>query len=115
MAKKGHSEIGLFGDIHHYDERGKKIGTSCPGLFGGYNNYALTAIKSAIVTRDSLVDLIIMIITDTRQVIVTRGSSVGLITMTKKVKRQVVAHRGSLATTNTKMIDYKECFYGLEQ
>lgn len=39
MAKKGHSEPGLFGSINHYDEHGKKIGHSDPGLFGGYNHY----------------------------------------------------------------------------
>lgn len=39
MGNKGHSERGIFGDIHHYDEHGKKIGTSTPGLFGGYTNY----------------------------------------------------------------------------
>ncbi len=39
MGNKGHSERGLFGDIHHYDEHGKKTGTSRPGLFGGYTNY----------------------------------------------------------------------------
>lgn len=39
MGNKGHSERGLFGDIHHYDEKGKKTGTSRPGLFGGYTNY----------------------------------------------------------------------------
>lgn len=39
MANKGHSQRGLFGDIHHYDEHGHKTGTSRPGLFGGYTNY----------------------------------------------------------------------------
>lgn len=39
MAKKGRSEVGLFGTVTHYDERGKKIGRSEPGLFGGYTNY----------------------------------------------------------------------------
>ncbi len=39
MSRKGHSERGLFGDIHHYDEHGHKTGTSRPGIFGGYNNY----------------------------------------------------------------------------
>lgn len=39
MSKKGYSRPGLFGDIHHYDEKGHKIGTSRPGLFGGYTNY----------------------------------------------------------------------------
>ncbi len=39
MGNKGHSERGLFGDIHHYDEHGKKIGTSSPGFLGGYTNY----------------------------------------------------------------------------
>lgn len=39
MAKKGRSEVGLFGTVTHYDERGKKIGHSEPGLFGGYTNY----------------------------------------------------------------------------
>lgn len=39
MANKGHSERGLFGDIHHYDEHGHKTGTSRPGIFGGYTNY----------------------------------------------------------------------------
>lgn len=39
MSKKGYSQRGLFGDINHYDENGKKIGESRPGLFGGYTNY----------------------------------------------------------------------------
>ena len=39
MSKKGRSEQGLFGTIHHYDEHGKKVGRSEPGLFGGYTNY----------------------------------------------------------------------------
>lgn len=39
MGNKGHSERGLFGDIHHYDEHGHKTGTSRPGFFGGYTNY----------------------------------------------------------------------------
>lgn len=39
MGNKGHSERGLFGDIHHYDEHGHKTGTSRPGMFGGYTNY----------------------------------------------------------------------------
>ena len=32
MANKGRSEPGLFGTINHYDEHGKKIGHSDPGL-----------------------------------------------------------------------------------
>ena len=39
MARKGRSEPGLFGTIHHYDEHGRKIGRSEPGIFGGYTNY----------------------------------------------------------------------------
>lgn len=39
MANKGYSRRGMFGDIHHYDEKGRKVGTSRPGLFGGYTNY----------------------------------------------------------------------------
>ena len=39
MSRKGHSERGFFGDIHHYDEHGHKTGTSRPGFFGGYTNY----------------------------------------------------------------------------
>ena len=39
MAKKGRSEVGLFGTVTHYDEHGKKIGKSEPGFFGGYTNY----------------------------------------------------------------------------
>lgn len=39
MSKKGYSREGFFGDIHHYDEDGHKIGTSRPGFFGGYTNY----------------------------------------------------------------------------
>ena len=39
MAGKGRSERGLFGDINHYDENGRKIGHSSPGLFGDYTNY----------------------------------------------------------------------------
>ena len=29
----------MFGTVHHYDERGKKVGRSEPGLFGSYTNY----------------------------------------------------------------------------
>ncbi len=36
MGNKGKSVPGLFGTVHHYDEHGKKIGRSEPGLFGGY-------------------------------------------------------------------------------
>lgn len=39
MGNKGHSERGLFGDIHHYDEHGNMTGTSRPSMFGGYTNY----------------------------------------------------------------------------
>lgn len=39
MSRKGHSERGFFGNINHYDEHGRKIGTSSPGFFGGYTNY----------------------------------------------------------------------------
>lgn len=39
MANKGRSEKGLFGTVHHYDSRGKKVGRSEPGVFGGYTNY----------------------------------------------------------------------------
>lgn len=37
--KKGYSRPGLFGDVVHYDENGKKIGVSSPSLLGGYNHY----------------------------------------------------------------------------
>lgn len=39
MSKKGYSQRGLFGNINHYDEHGKKTGESRPGMFGGYTNY----------------------------------------------------------------------------
>lgn len=39
MSNKGYSRQGLFGDVHHYDEHGNKVGTSRPGLFGSYTNY----------------------------------------------------------------------------
>lgn len=40
MAKKGRSVKGAFGTVTHYDEHGKKIGTSRPSAFGnGYNHY----------------------------------------------------------------------------
>ena len=39
MGNKGHSERGMFGNINHYDENGKKVGESRPGMFGGYVNY----------------------------------------------------------------------------
>lgn len=39
MANKGRSERGMFGTVHHYDSKGKKIGRSEPGLFGSYTNY----------------------------------------------------------------------------
>ena len=37
--KKGYSERGLFGQINHYDAKGKKIGESRPGLFGGMTHH----------------------------------------------------------------------------
>jgi hypothetical protein len=39
MKKKGSSRIGLFGEIKHYDEKGRKIGESRPGIFGGFTEY----------------------------------------------------------------------------
>lgn len=39
MASKGRSEIGIFGDITHYDAKGRKVGRSEPGVFGDYTNY----------------------------------------------------------------------------
>ncbi|MCD7717270.1 MAG: hypothetical protein LUI39_12620 [Lachnospiraceae bacterium] len=33
--KEGYSRAGAFGTINHYDAKGKKIGESRPGLFGG--------------------------------------------------------------------------------
>ena len=39
MSRKGHSTPGLFGEINHYDEHGKRTGKSVPGIFGGYTNY----------------------------------------------------------------------------
>ena len=39
MAKKVTSRPGLFGNINHYDERGRKIGESRPGLFGDTVHY----------------------------------------------------------------------------
>lgn len=38
MSKDGYSRKGLFGDIIHYDNNGKKVGESRPGLFGGCTN-----------------------------------------------------------------------------
>ncbi|MBR6229150.1 MAG: hypothetical protein IKQ97_05385 [Eubacterium sp.] len=37
--KKGYDRRGLFGDIIHYDEHGKKIGVSKRGFFGSYTDY----------------------------------------------------------------------------
>ena len=37
--KGGYDRKGLFGDIIHYDENGKKIGVSKKGLFGNYKEY----------------------------------------------------------------------------
>ena len=37
--KKGYSAPGLFGQINHYDEKGRKVGESRPGLFGGFTEY----------------------------------------------------------------------------
>lgn len=37
--KGGYDRKGLFGDIIHYDENGKKIGISKKGLFGNYREY----------------------------------------------------------------------------
>lgn len=39
MSRKGHSSPGLFGEIYHYDEHGKRTGKSVPGFFGSYTNY----------------------------------------------------------------------------
>ena len=39
MAKKSYSREDLFGDIHHYDEKGHEIGVSRRGFLGGYTNY----------------------------------------------------------------------------
>lgn len=39
MANKRRSEPNLFGGYTHYDEHGKKIGSSSPNFFGGYTNY----------------------------------------------------------------------------
>ena len=39
MANKGRSERGMFGTVHHYDSKGRKIGRSEPGMFGSYINY----------------------------------------------------------------------------
>ena len=39
MSKGGYSKKGLFGNVTHYDSKGKKIGESRPGIFGGMNNY----------------------------------------------------------------------------
>ena len=40
MADKGgHSSKGVWGNVIHYDSKGKKIGESRPNFFGGYTNY----------------------------------------------------------------------------
>ena len=39
MAKKEYSREDLFGDIHHYDEKGHKTGVSRRGYLGGYTDY----------------------------------------------------------------------------
>ena len=39
MAKKTYSREDLFGDIHHYDEKGRKTGVSRRGVLGGYTDY----------------------------------------------------------------------------
>ena len=39
MAKKTYSREDIFGDIHHYDEKGHKIGVSRRGVLGGYTDY----------------------------------------------------------------------------
>lgn len=39
MSTGGYSKKGLFGNVTHYDSKGKKIGESRPGIFGGMNNY----------------------------------------------------------------------------
>ena len=39
MAKKVRSVKNFWGETVHYDEHGKKVGRSEPGLFGGYTNY----------------------------------------------------------------------------
>jgi len=42
MVKKGYSRKTLFGGPDsrvHYDSSGKKIGSSCPSIFGGVNHY----------------------------------------------------------------------------
>ena len=39
MAKKTYSREDLFGDIHHYDEKGRETGVSRRGVLGGYTDY----------------------------------------------------------------------------
>jgi len=39
MANKGHSYRNIWGGYDHYDEKGRKIGSSDPSIFGGYNHY----------------------------------------------------------------------------
>lgn len=40
MSKKeGYSRKGIFGNINHYDEKGKKTGHSNHGILGGWNHY----------------------------------------------------------------------------
>ena len=39
MGKKGFSLKGLFGQINHYDRKGRKIGESIPNPMGGSTLY----------------------------------------------------------------------------
>jgi len=41
MKKKGSSRMGLFREIKHYDEKGRKIGESRPSFFGGHSDRGL--------------------------------------------------------------------------
>ena len=51
MSKNGYTRRDFFGDLEHFDSNGKRIGTSRPGLFGGYDIMMHLVRKQDIVIR----------------------------------------------------------------
>ena len=47
MAKNGYSRKGFFGEIIHYDARGRKVGESRKNFWGGYDHYDANGRKTA--------------------------------------------------------------------
>lgn len=103
--KKGYSSRGLFGNINHYDEHGKKIGESRPGLFGGYTNYDANGKKRDIHLKDYSAVTLITITTVINQATAHRNFSADMTTTMIKVRKRAQANRASSADTITKRND----------